>query len=134
MTTDHEHENRSDAHADSHGGKQRPSYDDVNIPVVVLVGVISMVLTFVTIWFVEGVYYQWNNNLVLERSYEVDNTIQSETIARQVKVLDGVEEKGITSLDSVIDGVVGQFKNEHADHADDSHAEGTDEDAHGEGH
>ena len=118
MTTDHDHENRSDDHAesDSHGGKQRPSYDDVNIPVVILVGVISMVLTFVTIWFVEGVYYQWKNNVVLERSYEIDNTIQSATIARQTKMLEGVEERNISSLDSVIDGVVSQFKNEHDSH------------------
>jgi len=119
MTTDTQHENRSDSTTatDSHAGSQRPSYDDINVPVVILVGIISMVLTFATIWFVEGIYYQWQNGVVLERSYDVTNTIQSETIAAQEKMLEGDEERGILSVDSVINDVVEKFKNEHgADH------------------
>ena len=49
-TTNSEQENRSNTHDDpsneSTDERQRPSYDDVNVPVVVLVGVVSMVLTF----------------------------------------------------------------------------------------
>ena len=115
-TADHEYENRSgadpDLNADSDGGRPRPSYDDVNVPVVFLVGVISMILTFVTIWFVEGIYYQWKNGLVEQRSYEVSNTLQQETINRQKNVLQGDAEQGITSLDSVIDGVVERYENQ----------------------
>lgn len=136
MTTDQEHENRSDSHAedDSHGGHQRPSYDDVNVPVVVLVGVISMILTFVTIWFVEGVFYQWKNGLVLERSYDVDNTIQTETIAGQTAKLDGVEEENITSLESVIDDVVKQYQNDHASDEEGTQTSDDHADEHGDGH
>ena len=106
-TTNHEPSSQSNAHAE----RSRPSYDDVNVPVVFLVGVISMILTFVTIWFVEGIYYKWRNALVQERSYDIVNTIQTETIAGQKAILDGDEDRGITSFDSVIDSVVGKYKN-----------------------
>ncbi|HMO13054.1 MAG TPA: hypothetical protein PKD64_08635 [Pirellulaceae bacterium] len=40
-------------------GSVRPSYDDVNVSVLILVGVIASILTFVTIAFVQGLYYRW---------------------------------------------------------------------------
>lgn len=135
-TADNEHSNRSDSnadsHSDSHGGRQRPSYDDVNVPVVFLVGVISMILTFVTIWFVEGVYYKWKNGMVNERTYEVTNTVQGETIKNQKAMLEGNQEKGITSFESVIDGVVGKYDNSSASGTHDESAHSEEE--HPEGH
>ncbi len=113
-TADHEYENRSEAAAHSDGGRQRPSYDDVNVPVVFLVGVISMILTFVTIWFVEGIYYQWKNGLVEQVNYEVSNTLQQQTLDRQKSLLDGDADKGITSLESVLDDVVGRYQHQGA--------------------
>lgn len=116
-TTNSEQENRSDTHDDpSNEGtneRQRPSYDDVNVPVVVLVGIVSMVLTFVTIWFVEGVYYQWKNGLVTtERPTEVEYTIQKEVIDKQRAQLDGVAAMKITPFNTVIDTVVAEFNNQ----------------------
>lgn len=118
-TTTADHENRSDAHDNA---PQRPSYDDVNVPVVFLVGVISMILTFVTIWFVEGVFYQWKNTVVNEVSYEKINTIQTQAIDDQKAKLAGDAEKGITSFDSVIDGVVGKYKNSNGSESHDEAA------------
>jgi len=118
-TTANEQDNRSESNADAHGARQRPSYDDVNVPVVFLVGVISMILTFVTIWFVEGIYYKWSNSLVQERTYDISNTIQAETVAAQKAVLDGDEEKGITSFESVIGGVVAQYQNNDSSNSGD---------------
>jgi len=116
-TTNSEQENRSDTQDDpSNEGtneRQRPSYDDVNVPVVVLVGIVSMVLTFVTIWFVEGVYYQWKNGLVTtERPTEVEYTIQKEVIDKQRAQLDGVAAMKITPFNTVIDTVVAEFNNQ----------------------
>ena len=118
-TTNSEQENRSDTHDDPSNEdtneRQRPRYDDVNVPVVVLVGIVSMVLTFVTIWFVEGVYYQWKNGLVTnERPTEVEYTIQKEVIDKQRAQLDGVAAMKITPFNTVIDTVVAEFNNQEA--------------------
>lgn len=122
-TTNENHDN-----ADSHGGRQRPSYDDVNTPVVILIGVISMVVTFLTIWFVEGIYYQWQNKLVTERNYDVSNPIQADIINGQKAILEGDDEKGIVALDSVVGDIVSRYKNDHGsgadtdqDHSDEEH-------------
>ena len=139
MTADHDNQNRSDSQADatdSHGARERPSYDDVNVPVVFMVGVISMILTFVTIWFVEGIFYQWKNGLVTERSYDVVNSVQSTEIENQKKVLTGDEEKGITPVDSAIDSIVDKYKNSHASESsgEPAHSEQGKTDGHSEGH
>ncbi len=116
----------SDQHAGGHGhASERPSYDDINVPVVLLVGVISAILTFITIWFVEGIYYHWNRGLVRQRILEVTNSRQDEMLQQQRAVLDGDEERGITSVDSAIPAVVARFGatandsgEDHDDHAE----------------
>ena len=66
--TDSEHTND-----DGHGGHQTPSYDDVNTPVIVLVGVISALFTVLTIMFVQGLCYHWQNNYLMTRSAPPEN-------------------------------------------------------------
>ena len=128
--TDTTHENHStDETATDGGGRQRPSYDDVNIPVVILVGVISMVLTFVTIWFVEGLYYQWNNSMISSVQYKT-NSLADQTINEQKELLNGDETRKITSFESVKADVLARYKNSEAAAADDHSG---DEDAHDEG-
>ncbi len=39
----------------------KPRYDDVDIPVIVLLGIFSAIMTFVIICFVQGLYYQWDD-------------------------------------------------------------------------
>lgn len=132
---EHRNENPHTETSDEHGGsheRPRPSYDDVNVPVVFLVGIISMVLTFVTIWFVEGIYYKWSNDLIQSRTYGIENTIQSEMIANQKKVLDGDEDKGITSVASVLDEVVTLYHNADADDHDGGSDDAAMEDDHNE--
>ena len=92
-----------------------PSYDDVNVPVVFMVGAISMVLTFVTIWFVEGVFYQWKDGLdsVRDRPTTAVNTMANEAVNQQKVVLAGDAEKGIVAVDSVFDEVANTFQNNH---------------------
>lgn len=112
-----ENENRSDEHSsdNTHSGRERPSYDDVNVPVVILVGVISMVLTFVTIWFVEGIFYQWQNNLVRTVNYDKTNLRQVEVLDAQKAIIsNGDAEKNIKSVESVVESVLEKYKNEHA--------------------
>lgn len=66
--TDSEHTNQA-----GHGGHETPSYDDVNTPVIVLVGAISTLVTLLTIMFVQGLCYHWQNSYLRKRSDEVEN-------------------------------------------------------------
>jgi hypothetical protein len=56
-----------------HGHGEAPSYDDINTPVIVLVGAISALVTLLTIMFVQGLSYHWQNNYLKKRSAEVEN-------------------------------------------------------------
>lgn len=120
MTTTHatpDHHASDTAHS-GHHESARPSYDDINIGVVILIGVISTAVTLATIWFVEGIYHHWHNGLVRERNFDVTNPIQAEIINKQKMVLDGDAERGIASLESVIPAVIDKFGNKtSADHA-----------------
>ena len=84
---------------------EKPSYDDINVPVIVLVGVISAILTFVTIVAVQGLCYQWQNSKIKDRA--VVNMPARKYIDDQKKILDGGE--GITSIDDAMKKVVDEF-------------------------
>jgi hypothetical protein len=52
---------------------EAPSYDDINTPVIVLVGAISALVTLLTIMFVQGLCYHWQNSQIERREKEVEN-------------------------------------------------------------
>ncbi|MEL7498480.1 MAG: hypothetical protein AAFN77_12785 [Planctomycetota bacterium] len=53
--------------SDSHNDQEAPRYDDINTPVVLLVGAISAVVTLITIFFVQGLCYHWQNSFLSSR-------------------------------------------------------------------
>ncbi len=110
-TTDH---HASDHSTSSHHVPARPSYDDINVGVVILIGVISAVITLATIWFVEGIYYRWYNGVLRERNFDVINPIQADIIHKQKIVLDGDAEQGVASIESVMPTVIQRFANKTA--------------------
>lgn len=101
-----EQEQAANVHNDHHSANT-PSYEDINVPVVLLVGVISIILSFLTIWFVQGVYYHWQSSKIKARSTEVVNMPARVEIDAQKAVLNGGE--GITSIDDAIQKVVDEF-------------------------
>ena len=94
---------------DSHT-RVRPSYDDINVPVILLIGLISAVITLLIIWLVEGLYYRWNNQLVRERTYGIVNSRQVDEINSQKEQLNGVPDLGYESLESVVPDVLGKYQ------------------------
>ena len=78
----------------AHAEHPKPRYDDVNIPVVTLLGLLSAVLTFVSICFVQGLYYQWEYNMVHKDWNSRILTPQEETIREQREIRDGFFEAG----------------------------------------
>ncbi len=91
-------------------GHELPSYDDINTPVIVLVGVISAILTFLTIAFVEGLSHHWQNGLIQTLNYEVANPRQVDLINSQKAVLEGDEKTGVISLQQVIPDVIAKYR------------------------
>ena len=94
-------ENTSDAHA----GHEPPSYDDVNTPVIVLVGAVSALVTLLTIMFVQGLCYHWQNSYLERRSAEVENIPAVEQINRQKEELATAE----VPIDKAMQKVVASY-------------------------
>lgn len=53
--------------SDSNHDQETPSYDDINTPVVLLVGAISAIVTLITIFLVQGLCYHWQNDYLSRR-------------------------------------------------------------------
>lgn len=86
-----ENENNNDVPATDggHADHPKPKYDDVNIPVVVLLGILSAILTFVSIAFVQGLYFSWQESIVMADWNSRVLTPQEQTIVDQKEVRDG---------------------------------------------
>ena len=86
-----------------------PSYDDINTPVILMVGVISVVVTICTIFFVQGLYYQWANSYIRERSFDFVNEPVREIVEGQKQMLEGDSEKGIKPVSETMNEVIKEF-------------------------
>ena len=87
----------------------RPRYDDINTTVVLLVGIVSAIVTLLTIWFVQGIAYQWQNSYIRDRSLGVANTPVQEIINDQKAMLVGSSEEGTISIDDAMQKVVAEY-------------------------
>lgn len=91
-----------EAAADEHHGHKKASYDDVNTTAVVVVGLISALFTFLTVAFVQGLYYQWNNSYVRERSTDYVNLPVKRIVDGQKAALEGDAEAGTKSIEEAM--------------------------------
>lgn len=90
-------------------GHEKPSYDDINTPAIIVVGLISALFTFLIIAFVQGLYYQWNNSYVRERSTDYVNKPVKKIIDGQKRTLDGDEEAGTISIEKAMEKVLADY-------------------------
>lgn len=84
---------------------EQPSYDDINTPVVVMVGIISAILTLLAFMFVQGLYYHWGSRLS-----NVPVTVRSganDPIAQQKSLLTGGE--GLIPIEQAMEKVADRF-------------------------
>lgn len=86
-----------------------PSYDDINTPVILMVGAISVIITICTIFFVQGLYYQWVNGYIRDRSLDYVNEPVREIVEGQKALLNGNAEKGIVSVEETMKKVIEEF-------------------------
>ncbi|MEM7453046.1 MAG: hypothetical protein AAF456_01710 [Planctomycetota bacterium] len=97
-TTTTEHESGDDGHG-------KPRYDDINTPVVVLVGVLSTIVTIAIIAAVQGLCYQWESSELNEKS--VVNWPAAQQVAEQKAMLDGGEDT--ISIEDAMEKVVAAY-------------------------
>ena len=86
-----------------------PSYDDINTPVIVMVGVIATIVTVCTIFFVQGLTYQWENRFIRDRSLDFVNEPVRALIDDQRALLNGDTEKGIRPISETMSEVITEF-------------------------
>lgn len=108
-------ENTTDTHSDSahDSHHEKPSYDDINTPAIIIVGLISALFTFLIIAFVQGLYYQWNNSYVRERSTDYVNKPVKKIIDAQKQALDGNPEAGTISIEEAMNKVLAEYGKEN---------------------
>ena len=97
-------------HTDSHNAPvpmDKPSYDDINTPVIILVGVISAMLTFMTIALVQGMCYHWQNSMTESRSIGVVDLPPKIYIDNQKKKLAGGD--GVISIEEAMNKVIAEY-------------------------
>ncbi len=92
---------------DTHVVPEKPSYEDINTPVIILVGVISSIVTFMIIALVQGMCYHWENSKIRARSNEVVSMPARQYIDEQKKILAGGD--GIISIDDAMKKVIEEF-------------------------
>lgn len=86
---------------------KRPSYDDVNTPVIVLIGAISAIVTLLSVMFVQGLCYHLQNSFERQRAEQVEFRPSKEVVQAQKKTLEGGD--GITAISDAMTKVVSTY-------------------------
>ena len=108
MTTDIANHDHQDDGAHDAGKPEKPGYDDLNTPVILLVGVISAIVTFLAIAFVQGLCYKWQGSFIRERITDYPNTPINELIEGQKKMLTG-DLPGTISIEDSMQKVIAEY-------------------------
>ena len=87
---------------------EAPRYDDVNVPVVVMWGFISALVTLITILFVSGVYNVWSQQWIDARKGQFVNKPAREQVEAQRAILSGGE--GVMPIAEAKQIVLDKFK------------------------
>ena len=88
-------------------GHEAPSYDDINTPVILVVGAISAIVTLIIIMFVQGLCYHWQNSMTQRRSVPADKMPNVIEINSQKAQLEGGE--NTISIDEAMKKVVAKY-------------------------
>lgn len=85
----HSSDSHASDHGHGHGGKAR--YEDISVPGILFFGLISIILTLVSIFFVKGLLGWWTRHFEEKRQAEILESPGTEQIEGQLKLLEGGE-------------------------------------------
>lgn len=114
--TDHHH-----SHGHSHAAhaaqeqSDRPQYDDVNTGIILMVGLISAIVTFLAIGFVQGLAYRWEAYFEQQRTQVVNQKVKAEVEAQRAILsstagADGQPVPGRVTIEAAKKAVLEKFK------------------------
>jgi hypothetical protein len=98
--------NHDTQHSAGHSAEALPSYEDINTPVVVMVGVISALLTLLSMMFFQGLYYHWEDRFV--NSPDAPRSHLNATIENQKSLLKGGD--GRKSIEEAMQAVITKYQ------------------------
>lgn len=110
----HSHGHSHSAHAASEQS-DRPQYDDVNTGIILMVGLISAIVTFLAIGFVQGLAYRWEAYFEQQRTQVVNQKVKAEVEAQRAILsstngADGQPVSGRVSIEDAKKAVLEKFK------------------------
>lgn len=92
-----------------HGSeRQKPSYDDINTPAIVMVAMISAVITYAIVVLVQGMTYHMEFNMIKERSYGQQHLASVKAIDEQKANLQA-NDKGRISIEEAMQDTLKQL-------------------------
>ena len=121
----------------------KPSYDDLNVPVIVLIGAISAVITYTLICLIQGLFFYWDDAIQTNRQqYETspyqsqfDEQLENLTVYRR----EAESEKVAIPINKAMDSVIKKFapgsakvKDQHQDEHKESGHDKQEQDKHSE--
>ena len=91
-----------------HNNTEPPAYDDINTSAVILTGAIAALVTLMTIYFVQGVAYRWQNSVLDQRNQAGPTSMPSyQQIEDQKSLLVGGGDT--TSIDDAMKTIISKY-------------------------
>ncbi len=110
-TTANSHANDSHASDHGHGHGRKARYDDISVSGIVFFGLISIIITLISIFFVKGLLSWWTRHFEAKRAGEIIESPASIQIENQIKLLDGGE--GTISIEEAGKKVLEKYGAKH---------------------
>jgi len=93
----------------------RPHYQDINAPVVILLTVVTAILTYSSIAFVQGYYFQWDKARVERQSADSVSTSTAYLMEERQVLSEGSVERKIKPIGESMSKMVGEWGSKAAD-------------------
>ena len=106
MTNPHSH---ATTHPAPGATPDKPSYDDINTSLIAMVGIISGIVTYISVVVVQGLTYQMDMNMIRQRSHGTQFVESIEAIDAQREMLLANPTTNRPSIDEAMAETVAKF-------------------------
>jgi hypothetical protein len=98
-------------HDPSHhaAGHAKPNYDDINTSLIVMVGIVSAIVTYISVVLIQALTYQMDMNMIRQRSHDVQYVRSIEAIDAQKDQLQAKPEIQRIGIDQAMAETVAQY-------------------------
>lgn len=90
-------------------GRTTPTYDDINTSLILMVGIASAIITYLSVVVVQGLTYQMDMNMIRQRSHGAQYTKSVDTIVKQQESLQANPEIKRLSIEQAMSETVAKY-------------------------